>query len=348
LKVWIDVLTPKQVNFAEALTEGLCGRGYTAIVTTRAYREVEELIRLRGFKAKSLGWHGGGDREGKLLASASRVLKLAKHVRRMRPDITISFASPEAARVAFGLGIEHMCICDSPHAEAVLRLTLPLASTLFSPSIIPARLWKQFNPRLRLVGYRALDPVVWIRRMKGGRRPLGQLELDPRRPAIIVRPAESQAAYLMGRSDGIDAPKLIRSLIRQFPHAQVVALPRYEAQYSDLRRSGAIVPRRIVDGLGLLRRSSVFIGAGGTMTTEAALLGTPTISCYPSDPTIVERYLISQGLVRRCDSLAEVLTAVGAALKDDGWRERARRISSSLIRRMEDPVDVILSRLPSS
>ena len=58
----------------------------------------------------------------------------------------------------------------------------------------------------------------------------------------------------------------------------------------------ARVTEEIVDGKSLLGLSALFIGAGGTMTAEAALQGVPTISIYPKS-TIVEDYLIRNGLV---------------------------------------------------
>lgn len=82
------------------------------------------------------------------------------------------------------------------------------------------------------------------------------------------------------------------------------------------------------------------------MTTEAALVGVPTISCYPGESTIIERYLIGKGLVRRCDSLEGVVKAAKAALRDDKWRDHALATSRTLVRGMEDPVKVILSALP--
>jgi uncharacterized protein len=41
----------------------------------------------------------------------------------------------------------------------------------------------------------------------------------------------------------------------------------------------------------------LFIGAGGTMTREAAVLGIPTISIYQDDLLDVDRYLIEKGFM---------------------------------------------------
>ena len=67
--------------------------------------------------------------------------KLSRKIKAFSPDITISFCSPEAARISFGLGIKHVAFCDSPHADAVMRLTLPLIQKL----LIPKQLSQKMN-----------------------------------------------------------------------------------------------------------------------------------------------------------------------------------------------------------
>ncbi len=45
------------------------------------------------------------------------------------------------------------------------------------------------------------------------------------------------------------------------------------------------------DGKYLLNNTDMFIGSGGTMTAESALMGVPTIS-YNAVPNIVENFLV--------------------------------------------------------
>jgi Uncharacterized protein conserved in archaea len=52
------------------------------------------------------------------------------------------------------------------------------------------------------------------------------------------------------------------------------------------------------DGKYLLNNTDIFIGSGGTMTAESALMGVPTIS-YNAVPNIVENFLVKKHLVKR-------------------------------------------------
>ena len=48
----------------------------------------------------------------------------------------------------------------------------------------------------------------------------------------------------------------------------------------------------------ILNNTDIFIGSGGTMTAESALMGVPTIS-YNAVPNIVEKFLVKKYLVKR-------------------------------------------------
>ena len=113
MKVAIDILTPKQCMLFSRLSARLEEEGVEVLRTTRRYREVNQLLRLKGLDAIVVGRHGGGTLEGKLRASTQRILRLTSIIMEWRPDVMVSFSSPEAARVAFGLKIPHVCVNDS-------------------------------------------------------------------------------------------------------------------------------------------------------------------------------------------------------------------------------------------
>jgi len=84
MKVWIEVLTPKQALFFEPLYRALRQRGHDALITTRVYREAEQTLKLKKLRFSVVGTHGGGTAFGKLTASAERVTKLANLIHQSR------------------------------------------------------------------------------------------------------------------------------------------------------------------------------------------------------------------------------------------------------------------------
>jgi predicted glycosyltransferase len=353
VKVWVDFLTPKQAYLLGVLCEKLESAGHDVFKTTRKYREVNEALKRKDIEAVIIGGHGGASLRGKLIASADRIVKLAKTVSKRKIDVSIAFASPEASRTAFGLGISHYTINDSPHSKAVAVLTVPLSKKLFTPKIIPLKKWTGLGITLdRIVQYNALDPIAWLRNFKPNDEVLQELGLEASKPIVVFRVEEAQASYLFGKvseKTSILTPVIKKLVEKHGKQLQIVVLPRYRDQTKSLKaifRNKVVIPEKFVDGPSLLHYSSVFVGAGGTMTAEAALLGVPVLSCYPSKPTIIEDFLIRNGFVFRLKGDDEVLRKLNQILQaslryKQELKEKAQRLRSS----MEDPVEVIFETL---
>ena len=77
MKIWIDILTPKQLLFSEPIIEKL-GQKHDILCTSREYNEVTKLAKIRHFDLIFVGKHGGGDKKSKLKASIERIEKLSK------------------------------------------------------------------------------------------------------------------------------------------------------------------------------------------------------------------------------------------------------------------------------
>jgi predicted glycosyltransferase len=78
----------------------------------------------------------------------------------------------------------------------------------------------------------------------------------------------------------------------------VTLLPRGQAQALHYRKpqfEGITVVGSAMDILDIAPDCDLFIGAGGTMTREMAVLGIPTISVYQDALLNVDRYLLEAG-----------------------------------------------------
>ena len=120
-------------------------KNHDVLCTSRNYNQVIHLAKIRGQKLVIVGKHGGAKRYDKLSSSLHRSRMLSTRIKRFSPDITVSFCSPEAARVSYGLGIQHICFSDSPHATAVMKLVIPLVQKLLIPWIIPKKEFTKFG-----------------------------------------------------------------------------------------------------------------------------------------------------------------------------------------------------------
>jgi len=338
LKIWIDILTPKQLLFSEQIIKKL-GKNHELLCTSRAYTEVTKLARIRNFELVFVGKHGGGDKKAKLEASIARMEKLFGKIKAFSPDLTISFCSPEAARISFGLGIRHVAFCDSPHADAVMRLTLPLIQKLLIPNIIPKSEFSKFGiDKKNIISYKAIDAVVTIKRKINQESSLPFTK--HKRKNILIRVEEKEASYASKSSKIIP---IIKQVVKEYSKENIVILGRYTKQIQNLQKKfgkKAKIVGMIFDGKHLLNNTDIFIGSGGTMTAESALLGIPTIS-YNAVPNIIESYLVKKFLVKRetnpmkvCNYIKKIFTT-----SNKEYQKRVKKILDE----MEDPIQKLTS-----
>ena len=317
---------------------------HQVLCTSRNYREVTNLAKIRKLNLIFVGKHGGSQKYDKLNASIERINKLSKIIKKNKLDIAISFCSPEASRVAFGLGIKHISFSDSPHAEAVMRLSIPLVQKLLIPWIIPKKEFEKFGINKKdIIQYKAIDAASIARRvLKKNKLTL----TSKRKKTILVRVEEDQAAY--STKDLSKTIKIIKSLIKEFNNENILVLGRYGTQIQFLNRTFGKkikILNKVIDGKELLSMVDVFVGSGGTMTAEASLLGIPTIS-YNAIPNFIESYLVKKKLVKRETNPKQIVNSIKKILSSSNMEHQKR--AKMALNSMEDPYSKLLKAIRSS
>ena len=314
-------------------------KNHSVLCTSRKYNQVTDLAKIRKQKLVIIGKHGGAEKHDKLNASLSRSKLLVKKISKFSPDITLSFCSPEAARVSYGLGIPHICFSDSPHAENVMRLVVPLVQKLLIPWIIPKKKFTKFGiDQNNIIQYKAIDAAtISKRKIKNIKKTVGKR-------IILIRLEEDEASYSLKKRPIIP---IVKEILKEFSGQEIVIMTRYTSQKKYLQQifqKKIKILSTVVDSKLLLYNADIFIGSGGTMTAESALLGIPTIS-YDAVPNIIEDYLVRKKLVMREINPKKMVSVMKKVFKSSNSRRknRAKKMMSS----MEDPYPVFLKTMKS-
>ncbi len=349
MKIWLDALSPKQLFLFTSIADKLQKLGYEIWLTSRRYVQLDGLIDtvFRDRNIARVGEWGGGSLEGKLRASVHRTSRLIDQVTSTKPDVCFSSGSPEASRICYGLKIPHILISDTPHSP-VNRLSAPLSEKILTPWVIPKREWIEAGaPRNRITFYKALDPCFWLRDFKPDDEILSELGLE-KHGYIFLRLPETQSSYL--RIDDEQLMKFVKSFVDCLDGVKIIVSCRYAGQFEAARNvlkgRNVIVARKLFPGPSITYFSMIFIGGGGTMTQEAALLGVPSISIYPKKlPTVLD-FLRRKKLIIHLTDLSKLIEVSKAFLKriDDvrkEWEDRSEKIWSI----MKDPMKVVEEEL---
>jgi len=341
LKIWFDIQTPKQLVFFEPMIKRM-KKSHTILCTSRDYSQVTQLAKIRNLKLIIVGKHGGSKRHSKLNASLHRTKLLSIRIKKFSPDITISFCSPEAARVSYGLNIDHICFSDSPLANSVMRLVIPLVQKLLIPWIIPKKEFTKFGINIKdIISYRAIDAAI-IAKRKGSKN--SKKLVKSKRKVILVRVEEEYASYSTKKRPAIP---IIKEIIKNFSDQEIIVMGRYTSQARHLDQTfdkKIRVLNKIVDSKTLLENASVFVGSGGTMTAESALLGIPTIS-YNAVPNIIETYLVRKKLVIRETNPKQVVISIRKILGSSNLEIKKK--SKKMLNSMEDPYPILVKTMKS-
>ena len=316
---------------------------HKVLCTSRNYREVTNLAKIRKLNLIFVGKHGGSEKYDKLDASINRIHKLSKIVTKSKPDIAVSFCSPEASRIAFGLGIKHVAFSDSPHAEAVMRLSVPFVQKLLIPWVIPKDEFEKFGINKKdIIQYKAIDAASIARRILNLKSKTARRD----KKIILVRVEEDQAAY--SSKNTTKTINILKSLMKEFKGEKILVLGRYGTQIKFLNRTFGNkikILKKVVDGKELLSSIDIFVGSGGTMTAEAALLGIPTIS-YNAVPNFIESYLVKKKLVKRETNPKQIVYVIKKLLSSSNVEHQKR--AKLTLNSMEDPYSKLIKAISLS
>jgi predicted glycosyltransferase len=342
--MWVDVLTPKQALFAKSMIER-SPSNVELVITTRDYAELNKFIGQIKLKHISFGRHGGSAIGKKLTASIERMRDLVPFVMENGFDTSLSFISPEAARVSFGLGLKHFICSDSPHAVAPSKLAVPLATKLFSPFPVKKERWTQYGLKpTQIFLYHALDPWAWLlseNPMPRSKRRFG---------SIFIRLEESFASYSKSGEGVSNVLTTLIPRIKSLGDFEIVVIPRYDEQRRWAKEKFGkmcTVPDNTIEGVKLISKADLVIGGGGTMTQEAALMGVPNISYFPSSKLdVFENYYFPKKLSVKASTPPELMRQTSHLLSNiEDQKEQFSARAKKAVMGFEDPVRFVFQQI---
>jgi hypothetical protein len=278
MRIWYDACTGKHVRYGTAIGQRLRKAGHDFIFTTREHPDTLPLSKILGEKPLVIGKYNPTTLAARLEESAQRVIEFAKLFKDEPPNVAIAHQSVELCRTAFGLGIPIVLTADTPHAEAVNRLTIPFAHTVVVSEALPKSFVKGYCAK-NIVPFKGVDEVAWIK----GFKPKKIRGLN--KPLIVVRQIETKAAYATGKQD---SGKIMAQELAKLGNVQFIQ--RYN---SDGDNFG--VKQDFLDSASLVGNADLVISYGGTISREAALQGVPSIAVSDMAKTYVNIYLAKKG-----------------------------------------------------
>ncbi len=291
MKIWFDLTNSPHIHFFRDMIADLKNEGHDILVTTRDHANTIDLLKLYHIDYMAIGGTYGKKMSNKVKGNIGRARQLAKIIRQEKVDVAISqssFSSAIAGRLA---GIPTIYTNDNEHALGN-KVSFLCAHFIFIPEFIPVnKVTNLFVSKKKVQQYPGVKEGIYLWHK--------YLDCDnlsgTKRTKIFLRPEPYYAQYYKGKENPFDD-----NLIALKDDYDIVVLPRDKTQaqhYKALQFEGITVAEKPLTLDEIVNECRLFIGAGGTMTREMAVIGIPTISIYQDDLLDVDRYLIAQGLM---------------------------------------------------
>lgn len=316
MRIWIDLANSPHPLLFKPVERRLVALGHEVLITARDNAQTVELARERWPRVEVIGGPSPKGRRAKARAMASRVSELRAWAEAHGAQVALSHNSYGQILAARSLRIPAVTAMDFEHQPAN-HLAFRLARTVLLPAALERlNLGRQGATKGKTRYYPGLKEELYLADFEPDARVLDELGIDRRdgRALVVARPAPDLAAY-----HSFENPLFVRCVERvlEDPRVTVVVLPRHPGQRAALAGlERCVIPEHAVDSRSLMSQADLMIGAGGTMTREAALFGVPTVSLFAGRRPAVDRWLEAHGFMRIIDDVAD-LPAVEPQARDD-------------------------------
>jgi len=306
--VWIDLAnSPHPLLFAP-ISRALQGAGNEVVITVREHAQTVELTRERWRDFELIGGESPQGRATKAKALVGRVKRMREWASRHRPDVALSHNSYAQIVAARSIGIPVVTAMDFEYQPAN-HLAFRLATFILLPEAVPPAIVRRQGARSKKVlRYTSLKEALYVGDFEPDHQALLDLGINrtDRQVIVIARTPPSGALYHRFQN-----PLFLSALqtIAGQPNVRSVVLARQDEQRRDIQALGlpnCVIPDAAVDARSLMYGADLVLGAGGTMTREAALMGVPTLSLFAGRQPAVDRWLEQLGALRRLTRVDQV------------------------------------------
>ncbi len=291
MKIWFDLSNSPHINMFRAMIRELQS-DHEVVITCRPLANTIDLLKLHGLEHTVVGIHYGKSIARKIAGYPIRVAQLRRFLATRKIDVAVSQSSFHSPLVARLLGVRSIYLNDNEHALGNVP-AFAFATTIMVPEFFSVQsLRKQYAPLAKVAHYPGLKEGIYLWESAQRMQALRATRRHAGRRSVVFRPEPWTAQYYSGAKNFIDS-----TLVALKDKVDIKVLPRSAEQaayYSTDQFRGIKVVREALDVEQIAPACDMFIGAGGTMTREMAVLGIPTISVYQDPLLDVDRYLLER------------------------------------------------------
>jgi predicted glycosyltransferase len=268
MRIVVDISHPAHVHYFRNFIWEMEKKHHEIMITASEKEIAYQLLDRYGFNYQKLGSYG--DNIVKKIANLPILeLKMYQAVKKFNPDLFLGFASIRAAHVSKILGRTAIILDDSEPGYAQQLLYYPFADVILTPSCFDGSFGRK---HVKFNGYMELS-YLNPKYFDPNKAFIEEMGLDLKNGYILMRFVAWKAYHDIGKKGITKKFEIVRQL-EDYAPVYISSESRLPKELEKYRLN--IPPERIHD---VLFYSKLFFSDSQTMTTEAAILGTPAIRC---------------------------------------------------------------------
>ena len=220
-------------------------------------------------------------------------MQLWKFLKNQQIDLAVSQSSFHSPVVALLLGIPSIYTNDNEHAKGNIPSFLAATKILIPENLAIDKVAKHGVSAKKVIQYPGVKEGIFL--WSKGEKIQQARNNNSEGVNIYFRPEMQTAQYYNARQNFLD--DTIVALQHKY---KIWVLPREPVQaayYKQEKFNAVTVVDNPMGFESIASKCTIFIGAGGSMTREMAILGIPTISVYQDALLQVDEFLLQKGLV---------------------------------------------------
>ena len=323
MKIWIDITNTPHVNTLMPIIRHLEAQGHELIYTARDFTETLPLLAKHGIKPIVYGKYKGKSRVKKVMGLLQRMWMLLFDLPKF--DLALSLGGNYTSAIAWLRGKRSIVFSDNDISFKFFSFAM--GSYFIFPFYFKyQKIQKKYRIKdSQIRTFQGFKEDIYIADFQPDADFLQQL---PFTEFITIRPENLKASYVPK-----DSTTIVPALFEVFRDENILFLPRYEEEKKMAEGYDNIwYPDHPLSGLDVCYYTKAMLTGAGTFAREAALLGVPAVSFFPSEVFLtVDEVMQEMGIEFKSRNAEEIRNYVKTAVKKTASTSRSQSVLAEVL-----------------
>ena len=335
MRIWIDITNTPHVNVLMPIIRHL-EKDHELIFTARDFSETLPLLKKNGITPIVYGNYKGKSRVKKMMGLLGRMWTMLFKLPKF--DLALSLGGNYTSAIAFLRRKKSIVFSDNDISFKFFSFSMG-SYFIFPYYFKYQKVQKKYRIEdAQIKTFNGFKEDIYIAEFEPDPAFLDQL---PFRDFITIRPENLKASYVPK-----DSTTIVPLLFEVFKDENILFLPRYEEEKKYANGYANVwYPNGPLSGLDVCYYTRAMLTGAGTFAREAALLGVPAVSFFPSPVFLsVDEAMQELGIEFKSRDPQAIRQYVVTATRKEASTERSKVVQKEVFAIIDGIIEEVIKR----